>query len=155
MGRAIWPGIWPVSGLGGSLAGREVSVRSSAVIGSGPRIAIVSHVHGSLPALEAVIEDLARHAPDLVLHGGDLALMGPQPVEVADRIRELGWAGVVGNTDELLWRPELRELQMADAPKLRALIELLFDEYRPHTAASTSARRDQRGAPTDLRRVRP
>lgn len=94
----------------------------------------MSDVHGSLTALEAVIGDLARDAPDVVLHGGDLVLMGPQPAEVADRIRELGWPGVVGNTDELLWRPEVRDLEIARAPRLQALIALLFDAYRPHTA---------------------
>jgi predicted phosphodiesterase len=69
------------------------------------RVAIVSDVHGSLSALDAVVTDIERRAPDLVMHGGDLVLMGPQPAEVVDRIRELGWPGVVGNTDEVLWRP--------------------------------------------------
>src|SRR5207302_7945171 len=32
--------------------------------------------------------------------------MGAQPAAVVDRVRELGWPGVVGNTDEVLWRPE-------------------------------------------------
>ena len=97
------------------------------------RLAVVSDVHGSLVALEAVVADLARQATDLVLHGGDIALMGAQPAEVVDRVRELGWTGVVGNTDELLWRPEGRAEQLARAPKLAPIIRLLFDEYRPHT----------------------
>ncbi|HZU19368.1 MAG TPA: metallophosphoesterase family protein [Candidatus Dormibacteraeota bacterium] len=67
------------------------------------RIAIVSDVHGNLAALEAVVADLRRAAPDLVVHGGDLALNGPRPAECVDRIRELGWPGVVGNTDQALW----------------------------------------------------
>jgi putative phosphoesterase len=110
-------------------------------MGSHARIAIVSDVHGSLTALEAVIEDLQRQAPDVVLHGGDLVLMGPEPAAVADRVRELGWAGVVGNTDQLLWRPQEREAQLARAPKLEELIALLFDEYRPHTAEQLGAER--------------
>lgn len=97
------------------------------------RIAVVADVHGSLVALEAVVADLALRAPDLVLHGGDIALMGSQPAEVVDRVRELGWPGVVGNTDELLWRPEVRHEQLERAPKLESIIRLLFDEYRPHT----------------------
>lgn len=63
------------------------------------RIAVLSDIHGNLAALDAVLADLARHRPDLVLHGGDLAALGPRPAEVIDRIRELGWAGVAGNWD--------------------------------------------------------
>jgi putative phosphoesterase len=66
------------------------------------RIAIVSDVHGNLPALEAVLADLDAVRPGVVVHGGDLALGGPHPVEVVDRIRELGWPGVLGNTDAVL-----------------------------------------------------
>jgi putative phosphoesterase len=97
------------------------------------RLAVVSDVHGSLTALEAVAADLGRRAPDLVLHGGDLALMGPQPAEVVDRIRELGWHGVVGNTDELLWRPDERERLLASGPKIADIVRLLFDQYAPVT----------------------
>lgn len=66
------------------------------------RIAIVSDVHGNLSALEAVLADLAGVRPDLVVHGGDIALGGPRPAEVVDRVRELGWPGVLGNTDAVL-----------------------------------------------------
>jgi putative phosphoesterase len=97
------------------------------------RIAAVSDVHGNLTALEAVVADVARRGVDLVVHGGDLALMGPRPAEVVDRIRELGWSGVVGNTDELLWRPEEHARQLERAPALAALLSLLFDAYAPNT----------------------
>lgn len=66
------------------------------------RIAVVSDIHGNLTALEAVLADLEEVRPNLVLHGGDLALGGPHPIEVVDRIRELGWLSVVGNTDQAL-----------------------------------------------------
>src|SRR5260370_19283056 len=67
------------------------------------RLAIVSDVHGNLAALDAVLEDLAAVKPDLVVHGGDLVLNGPHRAECVERIRELGWAGVLGNTDAALW----------------------------------------------------
>jgi putative phosphoesterase len=67
------------------------------------RIAVLSDVHGNLRALEAVTDDLRRQGPDLVVHAGDLALNGPRPAEVVDRIQELGWPGARGNADELLW----------------------------------------------------
>jgi 3',5'-cyclic AMP phosphodiesterase CpdA len=67
------------------------------------RIAVVSDIHGNLAALQAVVEDLERQQVDCVVHGGDLVTTGPRPVEALDRVRELGWVGVVGNTDEMLW----------------------------------------------------
>jgi predicted phosphodiesterase len=97
------------------------------------RFAVVSDVHGNLSALEAVIADLEQRGVDRVVHGGDLALMGPRPVEVVERIVALGWRGVVGNTDELLWRPEEHERQLQRAPKLAALLQLLFEVYAPAT----------------------
>ena len=97
------------------------------------RIAIVSDVHGNLTAFDAVVADIERRAPDLVVHGGDLALMGAQPAEVIDRLRELGWPGVVGNTDEVLWRPQEQARQRELAPKLHRLLRLIFEEYAPAT----------------------
>ena len=73
------------------------------------RIAIVSDIHGNRTAFEAVLADLQRTSPDLILHGGDLADAGASPVEIVDRIRDLGWQGVVGNTDEMLFPPESLE----------------------------------------------
>lgn len=97
------------------------------------RLAVVTDVHGNLTALEAVIADVRRRAVDRVVHGGDLALMGPRPAEVVDRIRELGWQGVLGNTDELLWRPEEQARQRDRAPELTMLLRWLFESYAPDT----------------------
>src|SRR4051794_2326759 len=69
------------------------------------RIAIVSDIHGNLTAFEAVIADLRETSPDLIFHGGDLADAGSSPVAVVDRIRELGWPGVIGNGEEALCTP--------------------------------------------------
>jgi predicted phosphodiesterase len=73
------------------------------------RIAILSDIHGNRTAFEAVLADLQQTSPDLILHGGDLADAGASPVEIVDRIRDFGWQGVVGNTDEMLFRPESLE----------------------------------------------
>jgi predicted phosphodiesterase len=73
------------------------------------RIAILSDIHGNLTAFEAVLADLHHQSPDLILHGGDLADTGASPAAIVDRIRELRWQGVMGNTDEMLFRPEAVE----------------------------------------------
>jgi putative phosphoesterase len=66
------------------------------------RIAIISDFHGNLVAFDAVLADLARDRFDLIVHGGDLASNGARPAEVIDRVRELGWPGVIGNWDRAL-----------------------------------------------------
>ncbi len=89
------------------------------------RIAIVSDVHGNLAALEAVVADLRRQSPDLVLQGGDLPYGGCHPAEVMDRVAELGWPGVLGNTDEVLWTKRGLEKMQFTAPKLRPLLRII------------------------------
>jgi putative phosphoesterase len=73
------------------------------------RVAVVSDIHGNLTAFEAVLVDIRQASPDLVLHAGDLADTGSSPIEIVDRIRSLGWQGVMGNTDEMLVQPDSLE----------------------------------------------
>lgn len=97
------------------------------------RIAVVSDIHGNLTALEAVIADLKETAPDLILQGGDLAASGSRPAEVVDRVRDLGWPGVVGNTDEMLWAPHRQAELEERAPRLRSLFQQIFGSIAPAT----------------------
>ena len=69
------------------------------------RIAIVSDIHGNRRAFDAVLADLREVFPDLIVHGGDLSSGGAHPAEIIDHIQSLGWPGVCGNTDEMLWAP--------------------------------------------------
>lgn len=72
---------------------------------SSVRLAIVSDSHGDLVALRAVIADLeAQDGIDEIVLAGDLAQGGPQPVEVIDEIRSLGWRSARGNSDDFLVR---------------------------------------------------
>jgi putative phosphoesterase len=112
-------------------------------------LAVVSDVHGNFTALEAVIADIERRGVERVVHGGDLVLGGCRPAEVVDLIDELGWPGVLGNTDEMLWRPEEQARQARLAPKLRGYLGLLFDHYAPATLELLGNERLER-----LRRLR-
>lgn len=90
------------------------------------RVAIVSDIHGNRTAFDAVLEDLRLTSPDLILHGGDLADGGSSPVEIVDRIRELGWPGVMGNTDEMLFDPgSLTEFAGRSAERLGPLFAVI------------------------------
>ena len=85
------------------------------------RIAVVSDIHGNLTAFEAVLADLRQTSPDLILHGGDLPHGGSSPAEIVDRIRDLGWQGVLGNTDEMLFQPESLKEFASKSPNLQPL----------------------------------
>jgi predicted phosphodiesterase len=97
------------------------------------RIAIVSDIHGNRTAFEAVLADFRETAPDLILHGGDLAASGANPAEIVDRVRDLEWQGVVGNTGEMLWMPESLKAIVARSPGVRPLLAAIEE-----IAAATS-----------------
>ena len=66
------------------------------------RIAALSDIHGNATALEAVLADVARAKPDVVLIAGDLVLNGPEPALVVDVLRALPADRTLiisGNTD--------------------------------------------------------
>jgi predicted phosphodiesterase len=89
-------------------------------------------MHGNLTAFEAVLADLRLSSPDVILQGGDLAASGAHPAEVVDRIRDLGWLGVRGNTDEMLWNSADLANLAAQTPKLQSLVSN-FQEMIPWT----------------------
>jgi diadenosine tetraphosphatase ApaH/serine/threonine PP2A family protein phosphatase len=87
-----------------------------------------------------VLADLRETAPDLILHGGDLSQGGASPAEIVDRIRDLGWQGVAGNTDEMLFAPESLEEFAKDSPHL----EPLWNAIREMAAATCEALGEER-----------
>jgi putative phosphoesterase len=99
------------------------------------RVAIVSDIHGNRRAFEAVRADLREVAPDLVVQGGDLAYGGAHPADIIDQVRSLGWPGVRGNTDEMLWEPESLTDFAAKTPKLGPLLTLIQDLIPPTIAS--------------------
>src|SRR6202022_3835992 len=104
------------------------------------RAAIVSDVHGNGRSFEAVLAASRAGAPDLVLHGGDLAHGGAHPADIIDQVRSLRWPGVRGNTDEMLWSPESLTEFAARQPKLGPLLSRI-QEMIPSTLASIGEER--------------
>ena len=66
------------------------------------RVAVLSDVHGNLPALEAVRKAIKKERPDAVIVAGDHVMNGPDPAAVVDALRDMEASGatiVQGNTD--------------------------------------------------------
>jgi predicted phosphodiesterase len=63
------------------------------------KLALVSDIHANLPAMEAVLADLAAVSPDVVYHLGDLVGYAPWPNEIVALLEEEGIRGVAGNYD--------------------------------------------------------
>ncbi len=65
-----------------------------------PRVAALYDIHGNLPALDAVLGDVERLDPDVVVIGGDV-VWGPWPQETMDRLlgldRDVRF--IMGNAD--------------------------------------------------------
>lgn len=69
------------------------------------RIAVLADVHGNLPALEAVLADIAEQRVDRIVVNGDLANRGPDTLAVFARLLELleaPDAATLGNHDDLM-----------------------------------------------------
>lgn len=63
------------------------------------KIALLSDIHANLPALEAVLADIDRRAPDLVFCLGDLVGYATWPNECVDLIRQRRIPTIAGNYD--------------------------------------------------------
>ena len=96
------------------------------------RLAVVSDIHGNLPALEAVLEDIAASGVDLTLNLGDI-LSGPLWVaETAVRLMALDLPTIRGNHERQLLTLAPARMGASDAfaaqrliPAQRAWLEAL------------------------------
>ncbi len=81
------------------------------------RYAFISDIHGNLHALDLVLADIEHQQVDQLLCLGDIASLGPQPVETIDRLRQLQIPILMGNHETYLLNPSLTENHL---PWLRA-----------------------------------
>ncbi len=94
------------------------------------RIAVLSDVHGNLPALEAVLAALAPY--DAVWQLGDVVGYGPQPDEVVARLATEKAVGVRGNHDAAALGELPTDLFNDDA---RIAVEWTAERIAPRTRA--------------------
>lgn len=79
------------------------------------RVAVLSDIHGNLPALEAVLREVAEARVGLVVNLGDL-LSGPLwPAETAQRLMELGLRTLAGNHERQLLTEPPERMNASDA----------------------------------------
>jgi putative phosphoesterase len=64
------------------------------------RLAIISDIHGNLPALEAVLADIEAQGVSEIYHLGDLVGYNPFPNETVALIAERRLPGITGNYDQ-------------------------------------------------------
>ncbi|MBQ2558128.1 MAG: metallophosphoesterase, partial [Lachnospiraceae bacterium] len=62
--------------------------------------AVISDVHGNLPALEMVLKDAREQGADGYLFAGDYCLSGPYPDECIDAMRAIPGAFVLWGNEE-------------------------------------------------------
>ncbi|HXH87984.1 MAG TPA: metallophosphoesterase family protein [Gaiellaceae bacterium] len=100
------------------------------------RVAALHDVHGNLPALEAVLAEVAAEDVDAIVCGGDVAA-GPFPRECVERLHALGAVFVRGNADRDLsdWlRQELpvdAQAYLEGQPHVRVLGDVLYCHGSP------------------------
>jgi protein phosphatase len=68
------------------------------------KIAVISDIHGNLPALEAVLEDIAERGAETVYCLGDLIGKGPSGDKAIDLVRRRCAAVIRGNWDDFVSR---------------------------------------------------
>ena len=79
------------------------------------RLAVVSDIHGNLPALEAVLAEIGREGVDRVVNLGDIVSGPLWPRETAARLRGLDWPTIRGNHERQLLGPHIDRMGAADA----------------------------------------
>lgn len=86
------------------------------------KIAVISDIHGNMPALEAVTEDLERWQPDRVVVDGDVVNRGPCSRAtwhfVQAQVRQHDWRVVKGNHEDYVLDCALSD-QEHDPPSLK------------------------------------
>ena len=102
------------------------------------RYALISDIHGNLPALRAVLADIDERADvDAIYHLGDLTGYAPWPNEVVALLRERAIPGIAGNYDSTVATDYKHCGCRADTPNDEELSHLSFEWTRSHVTPET------------------
>lgn len=103
------------------------------------RLALISDVHGNLPALEAVLADIDSRDVAGLYHLGDLVGYGPWPDEVVALLRTRGIAGIAGNYDSTVAAGYKHCGCRYEDARQESLSHLSFTWTCAHVSAATKA----------------
>jgi predicted phosphodiesterase len=102
------------------------------------RYALISDIHANLPALEAVLADIAtRPSIDAIYHLGDLVGYAPWPNETVALLRERGVPGIAGNYDSTVATGYKHCGCKYEDPRQEELSHLSYGWTREHVSAET------------------
>lgn len=102
------------------------------------KYALISDIHGNLPALEAVLADLdERGDAYAIYHLGDLGGYAPWPNEVVALLRERGVTGIAGNYDSTVASDYAHCGCKAESPRAEELSHLSYGWTREHVSPET------------------
>jgi predicted phosphodiesterase len=104
------------------------------------RLALISDIHANLPALEAVLVDIAaRSGVDATYHLGDLVGYAPWPDETVARLRAAAIPGVAGNYDSTVATRAPHCGCRYEDPRQEELSHQSYAWTLAHTSAQTKA----------------
>jgi predicted phosphodiesterase len=99
-------------------------------------IALLSDIHGNLPALEAVAEDIRSHSPNAVFVLGDMINGCPWSDRVLDRLLDYGWPMLLGNHDDAVIQLDTPRMEPRYADRQRyATLWWTREQLSPHHSA--------------------
>lgn len=86
------------------------------------RVALISDIHGNDVAFEKVMGAIKQEGVDRLACLGDVATLGPDPVETIDRLRQLDCLCIMGNHDEFLIDRDLLK-KYTNSPVVRDAVD--------------------------------
>jgi predicted phosphodiesterase len=102
------------------------------------RYALISDIHGNLPALDAVLRHIdAQPRVGAVYHLGDLVGYGPWPNEIVEQLRDRSIAGVAGNYDSTVATDYTHCGCRSESPRQEELAHVSFEWTRLHILPAT------------------